>query len=161
MPHKEERFLLPIIPAISILSGFFLNQIKKYKKALTVLVILILILSNTFLFYITYKKSNNETNDCFLKANKFLEDINRDISIITEQSPLVYYYTKKETKFYSNYLDNNKYKFTRTNKDTYVFFTDFDMPPTIQKNKLLKEELDTSFETVFNCLNKSLIYKIN
>ena len=31
VPHKERRFILPIVPAVCLLSGFFINKIKKHK----------------------------------------------------------------------------------------------------------------------------------
>jgi len=166
MPHKEVRFILPILPAICLLSGFFIDKLKKYKKIILIGIIIILSFSLFPNFYINYKNSYTGTNLCFLEANKFLEDIDKDILIITDESSPVYYYTKKETHFYPNpwsiesirNLIDNHYK----GKDIYIFFTDYDMPLNDEKHIQIKEDLETNFEKTFNCHKNegfSIIYK--
>lgn len=154
MPHKEDRFVLAIVPAICLISGFFVDRIKKYKKVVLIGIIIISLFSLYFQFSTIYKNSYTGTNICFLEANKFLEK-NEGALIITDESSIVYYYTKKETHFYPNPwnieslrdLISRDYK----NKSSYILFTDSDMPLSEDRYKKTKEDLDKNFEKVFEC----------
>ena len=45
MPYKEDRFIIPIIPAIALISGYFIDKIKKYKRIILIAIIIISLLS--------------------------------------------------------------------------------------------------------------------
>ncbi len=161
MPHKEDRFILAIVPVIALISGFFLDKTQKYRKIILIFMIIISLLSLSLHFYTTYKNSYTSTNLCFLQGNIFLKNINEDILVITDESPSIYYYAKKETHFYPNPWNLSSLKSlveNSYNKTAYVFFTDFDMPLSQEKNKKIKKDLD-KFERVFQCKNKTIIYK--
>jgi len=166
IPHKEDRFILPITPPLVILSALFLNNLRKYKKTILILVVLILAFSTGYQFYQTAKKSYVETNLCFLEANKFLQNVEKNALIITDESPIIYFYTKLETHFYPRpfnlynlkNLINTYYK----NRPVYVLFTQYDMPLDNEENVNIKNMLDYNFEIVFRCPesgNSSLVYK--
>ena len=150
MPHKEDRFLLPITPAICLISGFFIEKIRYHKLVFSFLVIFLLI--SLFLsFNYTYKNSYTESNLCFLKANEFLKNT-QDGLVVTDSSPIVYYYSKKETFYYPNpwtpdSAQNPAYK--------YFLLSDYDMSP---KYLNIKNDLDSNLEEVFNCSN-TIVYK--
>jgi len=155
MPHKEDRYLLAIAPAMCLITGFFVDKIRKYKKILLSSIIIVLLISLSFQFVITYGKSYTDTNKCFLEANNFLQNKIGDILIVTDESPTVYYYTKKETHFYPNpwSLENlrNLVKNGYPDKENYFLFTDFSMPLGGDKYNKVKEDLDKNFEKVFEC----------
>ncbi len=155
MPHKEDRFLLLIAPPICLLTGFFISKFKKYNKIILIGVILLLSFSLFSQFYATYKDSYTDTNLCFLEANKFLKNVADNSLVITDESPVVYYYTKKETGFYPNPWDlqslESLVKNNYQNREVYIFFTDYDMPLDQEKNIKTKEDLDSNFEIVFEC----------
>ena len=163
MPHKEERFILPLIPGICLINAYLLEKAKKY--ALIFIIIVILISSHTLLSNYNNEKSDNynQENICFVKAAKFLENAERDSIIITDQSPISYYYNQRETHFYPNphtlsSLDNliaNYYM----GGSVYILYTDLEMPLTIEENIKYKEAFDFNFQTVFKCLNHSSVYK--
>lgn len=166
MPHKEERFLLPIVPPICILSGFFISKIQKYKKATLTIVILILLASNMLQFALLYKKSYTESNICFSKANNFLSRINGDMLIITDESSAVYYYTKQPTRFYPNPWSlralENSLENTAYENNTYVLFAGCEMSSCDERLVQIKKDLDENFEKVFECSKRkgsSAVYK--
>jgi 4-amino-4-deoxy-L-arabinose transferase-like glycosyltransferase len=101
MPHKEDRFILAIVPTIALISGYFIDKIKKYKKWILLVIVIISLSSILFQFYINYKDSYTDTNKCFLEGNKFLQNQNNAL-IVTDESAIVYYYTKQGTNFYPN-----------------------------------------------------------
>ena len=82
-------------------SGYFIDKIKKYKKLILFGIIIISLLSISFQFYTNYNNSYTNTNKCFLEGNKFLEK-QKNALVITDESALVYYYTKQSTHFYPN-----------------------------------------------------------
>jgi len=168
MPHKEERFILAVVPAICLLSGLFISQFKKYQKLILGGVIFILIFSLSLHFFINYKDSHTGTNSCFLEGNKFLKNLEKDALIVTDESPIVYYYTKKETHFYPNpwslqslsSLAEDSYK----GRNVYIFFTDYDMPLNDEENIQIKNDLDINFKKAFECYKNegfSIIYRYN
>jgi len=166
VPHKEGRFILPIVPAVCLLSGFFINKIKKRQSLILVGIILILILSLVLHFFINYKNSYTDTNSCFLEGNQFLKDVEENSVVITDESPIVYYYSKKETHFYpSSWSIESLKKLVNTiyiGRDVYILFTDYDMSLDVEKNIQIKLDLDNNFEKVFECHKKnglSIIYK--
>lgn len=162
MPHKEDRYILPIAPAICLLSGFFIDKIKKHRKTVLTGIIIILAASCAAYFSYYHDKSYTDTNLCFLDGNKFLQNADKDSLIITDESPIVYYYSKKETRFYPI-----PEKLTGLNDDyagrsIYVFFTDFDMPLNDEEHIRIKNILDSNFKKVFECSGGegfSAIYK--
>jgi len=166
LPYKETRFLLPIVPALCLLSGFFIDKIKKYKKIILMGIIIVCFLQLVIHFGYVYKNSYTDTNKCFLEGNKFLKDVQKDALIITEASPVIYYYTKKETHFYPspwgleslNSLVEKHYD----NREVYIFFTDYDMPLNDEEHIQIKYDLDTNFEKSFECYKDeafSVIYR--
>lgn len=168
MPHKEDRFILPIIPPICILSGFILNKLtkKNIKLISTSAILIILILSLGFHFNDSYKKSYTGSNICFLEGNKFLNKIKEKAVVITDESPVVYYYSKKETHFYPSpwsfssfkNLVHNNYK----DENVYLLFFGSDIYLNEKENIHIKQDLDSNFEKVFECHKDdglSIVYK--
>ncbi len=168
MPHKEERFILAIIPIVCLLSSFFLNKLKKYKQIILIAIILILIISLLSQFTQTYKDSYTSTNSCFLEANSFLKNVEGDAVVITDESSIIYYYAKKETHFYPNpwnleSLDNLAENYYG-GREVYILFTDYDMPLNNDKHVQIKYDLDTNFEKSFECYKNegfSIVYRYN
>jgi len=166
MPHKEDRFILPIFPAICLLSGFFMTKLENHRKKILIFIVAILLISISLQFIIEYKRSYTGNNECFLDANEFLKDIEENILIISDESAIVYYYTKYQTRFYPNpfSLENiqNSVKSTDDENRTYILFTEYDMPLNEKKNVEIKRILDDNFKKVFECLKQeklSIVYR--
>jgi 4-amino-4-deoxy-L-arabinose transferase-like glycosyltransferase len=165
MPHKEDRFILAIVPTIALISGYFIDKMKKYKEFILVGVVIITLFSLSFQFYTTYNNSYTDTNKCFLESNKFLESANKNSVIITDESPVVYYYTKLETRFYPNPWDYETLKSWINNdylgKDVYIIFGDYIIKPDKEYQKI-KDDLNNNLERVFICQRRnafSYVYK--
>lgn len=165
MPHKEDRFLIPIIPPLCLISGFFVDKLKKHRKFILVSLVIISLLSLSFQFSIDYNNSYTDLNKCFLEGNKFLQNQENSL-IITDESPIIYYYSRQETHFYPNPWDYEYLKSLIENhyldKNSFVFFTDFDMSLDDGEHIWIKEDLDKNLERVFECSREdgySAIYK--
>ena len=165
MPHKEERFILAIVPVIALISGYFIDKIKKYKKLILIGIIIISILQLAVNFGYAHNKSYTDTNKCFLEGNKFLQN-QENALIVTDESSIVYYYTKQSTHFYPNPWSYESLKNLITNyypdKNSFVFFTNFDMPLNNKKYIKIKKDLDKNLKKVFECSkgeSYSVIYK--
>lgn len=162
MPHKEERYLMPITPTICLLSGFFIDKIKKHRRIVFAGIIIALICSLSYQFVNEYKVTHTGTSLCFLKANFFLQDIKEDSLIITDESPIAHYYTKTETRFYPLPPEISLLKEDNPNKEVYILFSDFDMPLNDEEHVQIKKELDENYKKVFECFKDSgfsVIYK--
>ncbi len=166
MSHKEDRFLLPMVPSLIIISSVALSKFKKYSKIIVILVALILLYRTISLFHENIEKSYTQTHLCFLEANYFLKDVEKNALVITDESSIIYFYTKLETHFYPNpfgfYSLRNLIKNYYSGRPVYIFFSTINMPLSIQEYKEIKEILDSSFEVIFRCPengNMSVIYR--
>jgi 4-amino-4-deoxy-L-arabinose transferase-like glycosyltransferase len=166
MPHKEDRFILAIVPTIALISGYFIDKVKRYKKIVLIGIIVITLFSLSSQFYTTYNNSYTDTNKCFLESNKFLENLDKNSVVITDESTVVYYYTKLETRFYPNLwsyeLLNSWTKDYYSDKETYVLFGDYIIKPEEEYNQIRKE-LGSNSEKVFECLEEkgnTIIFRI-
>jgi 4-amino-4-deoxy-L-arabinose transferase-like glycosyltransferase len=164
MPHKEDRFILPIAPVIAILSGYFISKIRKYKKLILAVIILVCAIQLVVHFVYVSNDSYTDSNACFLEANKFLADY-EDALVVTDESAVVYYYTRQQTYFYPNPWDFEK--LDKTVREYYLdkeSFVLFPYSATSENEKLIqiKKDLDENLEKVFACdgeSSSSLIYK--
>lgn len=153
MPHKEDRYILMIVPAMCLFCGLFINIIGKYKNIVFGLVFIVLLISALNAFKLDYLISRNKTNKCFSDGNKFLasQSIEKDSLIMNNQSPITHYYTGKEIVLYPEILNidairsliNLKYQ----NNIVYIFFANYDM--SMKGN--LKNDLDVNYKKVFEC----------
>jgi len=164
MPHKEDRFIMPIIPAVCLISGFYIDKLKKFKYLILGILLIFLILSLFNQFKIEKQNAKDLTVSCFVDGNKYLasSQINKNSLIITNQDPIVHYYTKKDIMIYPNPLEldslnkaiNSKY----SKRDIYLFFANYDM---VMDSKI-KKDLDDNFKKVYECskgYGYSAIYK--
>lgn len=143
---------MPIIPAVCLICGFFISKISRYRNLLFGLVCFVLIMSLWGGFKIGRENSQAGVNLCFAEANKFLADnsIDKNSLVITNQLPIVHYYTQKEVHLYpdpwnlktfENVLDSD-YK----NRKIYFFYSNYDMA-----NIKIKKDLNDNFKKVFEC----------
>jgi len=155
MPHKEERFILPFVPAMCLLCGFALSLLKRYKKQILVVLILILIIANGIQFYDYAHKFYNGTTKCFGEANNYINSLSGDFLIIADESSINYYYTHQSARFYPNpwSMDalTRSVESTNNQNNTYIFFTDYDMPLYDEEHIQIRNDLENNFEKVFEC----------
>jgi len=152
MPHKEDRFVLAIVPTIVLITGYFIDKIKRYKKQIIVILLGILILSLCLNFYGTYKTYYNTNTDCFKQVGLKLKTIQGDFLIVSENPPLFRYYAQQESAYYPDNLNEETLKelANSTNKKVYFVFTKFNSSFETEKwqnlNKIMKEDYNLFFE---------------
>jgi len=111
-------------------------------------------------FYHDFSSTYTDSNFCFLEGTRFLKRVNMDSLVITDLPPTIYYYSKKDTHYYPNPFSIEALKPLKQDYlNMYVFFTDSNMPLYIEDYKNIRGQLDSSLEIVFDCKNKSRIYK--
>lgn len=151
MPHKEDRYILLAVPVISLISGYFILSLKKFKYVVLGLVCIVSFYSFFIEFKGEYVAPRNKSVVCFVEGNKFLsKNIGKDSLVMSNQSPQVHYYSNKKVVPYprvNNFLEfkdyiNNSYK-----NDLYIFFANYDM--AMDSN--MKKDLDNNFEKVYEC----------
>ncbi len=153
MPHKEERFILPLLPAITMLSGYGLANLRRHKRSIVVIVFMVLAYSNGSWIYAKYENAHAVDNACFARGNNFLarQEEGEDSVVVTNQSPIVYYYTEKENILYPDpwslqtLVETLDTKFA--GRERYVFFANYDIPA----DSPIKKDLDRTLEKVFEC----------
>jgi len=157
MPQKEDRFILAIVPAIALISGYFVNKIKKYKKLIILGIVLILVISLGFNFYNTYNIYYNTNTKCFEEATSKLQSINGDFIMVSENSPLFRYYIKKESVYYPDNLNEKTMKELSNSKDkpVYFIFTKFNSGFETEKWQNLKKIMVENYKLEFECSKDS------
>jgi len=146
--HKEGRFLLPIVPPLCLLSGFFLSNLNISKKNLVWIFIGIFLVSFVPTFLIFYSEEISGTSYCFSKGLNFIDSLEREIIVYTDEPPIVYFYTGKETRYYPNPWDLSGIE---RGKNIYVLYTDYDKPLYIEENVLFREDISKNLKIVFSC----------
>lgn len=150
--HKEQRFLLPLLPALSILSGFFMSKIKwkkiKYGKILAIVLIISYLISFVIVFSVFYKQEHTGTNYCFSKGLNFLKEQKNVSLIYSDESPIVYSVTGDKTRFYPNPWNESR---IQRGRGIYIIYTDYDKPLYLEKNVLFRKSLQNNFNLVFSC----------
>ena len=152
MPHKEDRFILAIVPTIALISGYFIDKLKRYKKQIIIVIIGVLLLSLCLNFYSTYKTYHNTNTDCFEQVGKELKTIQGNFLIVSENPPLFRYYAQQESAYYPDNLNEKTLKeiANSTDKEVYFVFTRFNSGFETEKwqnlNKIMKEDYNLGFE---------------
>ena len=161
MPHKEDRMIIPIVPAMCLISGLFLSKIKKYRRIILIVIIGICCYFLYSSFNETYHDSYTLKNMCFLKENSFLKSTNKTSMVVTDESSLVYYYSEKETRFYTNPWSVNGFKNAikkdYETKDVYVL-----IPPNSgvsnTSSEIVERDVSSIGKRVFECEGGGSIY---
>lgn len=153
MPHKEDRFILAIVPPIALISAYFIDKISKYKKPTIIVIIGLLFLSLGLNFYNTYQTYYNTNTNCFEQIGFKLKEIQGDLLIVSENPPLFRYYVKQESAYYPDKLNEETIKelVNSTNKKVYFIFTKFNSGFEIEKWQNLNMIMKNNYNLVFEC----------
>ncbi|MBS3078722.1 glycosyltransferase family 39 protein [Candidatus Pacearchaeota archaeon] len=153
MPHKEDRIILPIVPVICLILGLFLSKIKKYRLIVLLLIVGITLYSLYGSLNQSYAISNNINSRCFNEIVKYLSVQKDDSLLISENSPIFYYYIKKESQYYPYPLDLDGLNFivNSSKKRVYFVFTRLNSGMSYEEFLGFKNILNENYELVFNC----------
>lgn len=158
--HKEKRFLMPLVIPICIISANYLQKLKiNYKKIFLFLVILITLFSLTYQGYNLFNNYYSSSNYCFKESLNYLEEQDRDFKIINDESAPIYYYLHKQTSFLSS-KDVKELRESSKEKETYLLYTDLNMPLYIKENKEAFTNWNKEFKIVFECKKDWAISKV-
>jgi len=153
MPHKEGRFIVPIVPALSLVSGYFLIKIRDYEKLIVGIIILVLIISSLTLFIRDAKTSFNTNSNCFIETMDFLGEIDGDYLTVSENPSIVRFYTGAESSFYPDKISEEALQglVNSTNKKIYFVFNRLNSGFETGKWKGLKSILMDNYAFEFEC----------
>lgn len=156
MEHKEDRFLMPITPALCAIAATVIKKVNVHPN-IFVLVIVLLTLTITIKSFVeTVQTSYTEQNLCFLEAVKALGRTENNSLIFSDSSPIVYYYARRETSFipqsYAGLIEIAK----NQNRTSYFLWSVYDAGVRF-------EELENS-SIFYKCPENgefAVVYKIN
>ncbi|MGV8152174.1 MAG: ArnT family glycosyltransferase [Candidatus Nanoarchaeia archaeon] len=163
MPHKEERYIIPIIPAVAIFSGFFLERFK-YGKITLIICIIVLALVIFAYYNSIHSKYHNINSICFFEVMGALNQQQGDFITVSENTPIVHYYTKQESSYFPiiNKESFESFAFSK-NKTIYFVFTRSGSGFSDEELNSLKLILSENYNLVFNCSldpEKNFIYTL-
>jgi 4-amino-4-deoxy-L-arabinose transferase-like glycosyltransferase len=136
--HKETRYIMGAIPAISIIAGY---SIKKMNKKIVACLIVLILLTSMFSLYFQYSDTYGESHLCHLKGLEYIKNLEGG-KVFSYSSPVSYFYTHKES--YSLY-DLSVYDGKK-----YVLASDIDG----------SEDFSNGIE-IFNCRNTTMVFEVN
>ena len=160
--HKEQRFIMPLVIPICVLSARYVSRINK-KKLVVWIVVVVSILSVLVQGYDLVSSSYSGTNKCYSDAMDFVAEIPGDVLVINDDSSIVYYYTKKRTAFLPG-LSVDSIRNRADGSDAYLFYTSANMPLWKEENGVALGNWDDSFEKVFDCdwdWGMSRVYRVS
>jgi len=163
MPHKEERFILPLIPGLIVLSAYGLTKIKKYFKIFGIIILILLCFSLLHNFQYYYSKSHNIDSECFLETLNYLDSLNSSYKTYSDNSPIFFYYTRKPSGFFLSL--NDSYLDEISNYPEYEVYFVFNNPGSgvvYQEYPDFRYKLSGNYDLVYSCnLNPymNFIYK--
>lgn len=151
LQHKEDRFFLPLFPAVCMISAFGLRRLKKYEQPVFVAILFITIVTTIGMIYYSNISNDSKPVWCFYQATNFLSNTDNNSVVFNDNSPIVYYYTHRESDFYT---DNNGVKDLDSiikhdfqNRSAYVLWTLYGAPTEVRQ--IFGNHTD--FKTVFSC----------
>jgi len=154
MPHKEDRFILPIVIPLVILTSFLISKIKnKFKYIFLLFVIIILIFSCFYLFFRTTNIYYNTNTNCFSETINYLNSRTDNYLIVSENPTLFYYYTKKQNTYYPDKLniDSLQNIVNSSNKKVLFVFTRFNSGFEYEKFEYLNKILSENYDLIYEC----------
>ncbi len=166
MPHKEERFILPIVPVICLLAGYLVDNITKYKKGIVSILVIGMIFTSGVIIKEGYSESQYEPILCYKEANDYIKnELNKENSlIVTNISPMTYYNSQVPNfLLYQepwNVAEAKKelYREYEANKHVYFLLTNYGM----DFSKISMVDWEQNFQKEFSCSKNSgvsYIYK--
>ena len=158
--HKEDRFFLPALPPLAALAALALGKVR-WKHAFVLVICLLVVSSGAKLAWqATSSRTQHET--CFLDATAWLARTEDNSLILTDNSPVVYFYTHRENHFYPASVAGIKELVDRyyAGRPVYVLWSES------ENNQAFRQQLmtDNNFGQVWTCSsNQSLaaIWKLN
>jgi 4-amino-4-deoxy-L-arabinose transferase-like glycosyltransferase len=152
LPHKEDRFILPILPAITLISAYFIDKNKYYKKIVTALV-MILLFSSGLNFYNYYTTYHNVNTTCFGQVVSQMNSIQDGGLVVSENPSLFRYYAGHQNTFYPKEITEKTIKnlSNSTDKKVYFVFTRFNSGFETEKWKTLNKLMKENAHLVFAC----------
>lgn len=97
IPHKEMRFLLTAAPALAGLAAVGITALPRHSLAAGAAVLLISAGTTTGQMWYTMTATHTGANECFLGAMHYLSGVDSGATIYNRDSPVVYYYTHRES----------------------------------------------------------------
>lgn len=153
MPHKEGRFLIPVVPTITLITGYSLNKIKFYKGIIVGVILLILFFSCALIFIYDSKVSSNINSMCFLETMDFLKERDGNYKTVSENPPIVRFFTNTESSFYPRKITEESILEMSNSTDYPVYFVFNRLNSGFEKDKLviLRKILDENYKLEFEC----------
>jgi len=159
--HKDVRFFLPLAPAVCVLASLGIQKFGKFKNFVFILVLVVTLISTFTIVNEDKMYYDSKPVWCFFQSTTFLKNSENNSFVFTENSPLVYYYTHRQTDYYTNVDGSIKklddlVKKEFSNRTVYVLWTFYANPVDIRP--LLKN--DTNFKSVFTCPEDSSLAQV-
>lgn len=147
MSHKEDRYLLSLLPPLCIFSAIGISKLKKYASLSFLLIVIILLINNITLFSSIYSSFNSDEQKCLFNTMDYIKNSNASY-VVTENFSPVYFYILKPNIRVDNYtiisnLIDSDYK----NKTVYYYYVEGDWFNLERENNNLKDKI------IYECEN--------
>ncbi len=166
MPHKEDRYILLVGPVVCIIVAYIIDKVKnRFYLQYTIIILFIVALSYTSYqaFKIEYVIEKDKSSICLTQGFNYINTkLPGSASIISQQSPVIYYYTKRNILPYPEIWSisnlENIINYNRASQSVYIFYTSYDsvlgpyVHGDLEQNyaKVFECSIDYGFATVYN-----------
>lgn len=146
--HKEMRHFMLMVPPASMLAALSFEYLKniRLKKILIVVAVLLIFSATLSNLGRDYYLGHQEKDTCFLKAAEYFNKNTND-PIFTDQSPIVFFYTHKETRFVPSSLAELENIILQEYEDAYLLWFSDDATGKLEGDL----ENSINFKREFSC----------
>lgn len=138
--NKEQRYLLPLVPAFCVISSIGLFKLGKYRDLFFAIVIMLFLLLVLGMIKTAYISFNSEEQQCFFDTMNFIKQSPAS-KVITEHFSPVYFYTFKDNIRIDNYTLMNSVLEEYENETIYYYYVDGDWFNLVNENPKLNNSL--------------------
>lgn len=152
-PHKEERFLLPIVPALVLISAYTLEKFKKYTNRLVLLCLGFLLVSIIISVYKLYADNHNVNTSCYQQVGAKLHELQGNFLVVSENSSLFRSFAEQENIYYPAEITETTIQevVNSTDKKILFVFTKYNSGFETKKWKALNAVMKKNYDLIFEC----------
>lgn len=153
IPHKEDRFILPIVPAITLISGYVIEKVRNNRNLIIGVITGILVFSSYLNLNNTYSSNHNINTECYRQVGSKLGQIQGEFLVVSENTSLFRNFSQQESAYYPITINEETIKSltTSANKKVYFVFTKYNSGFNTVTWKNLNKIMAKNYNIIFAC----------
>lgn len=160
--HKEDRFLLPVTPAIVLLTAYSIEKFKKYVGKIILITLIPLLISAGTIIYDMYRANYTVSAKCYQQVGAKLKELKGDFLVVSENSSLSRYYAEHENVYYPGKISEESIRGLEesTKKKVLFVMTEYNSGFEWKNRAELLTLLNKNYDLIYECPQSKEINRI-